>query len=187
MNEAPKPVTALTDETFTALLEAHYPLLRYLIRRYERMVDQRADRFGECAAELWRQRAKYDPTHGAFGTWMDRYVRRVCERQRRAAGRLKRGGGQTPVSLESRAALRLPDSGPSPERIVVGRTEQARALAMVATLPDPDRRAIEAALAGQSDVAVARATGVSVATARGRRVWAQTKVRWALHNEDGGR
>lgn len=125
----------------------------------------------EAFLSLWRGRARYDVTRGAFRSWMLRVVHnRAIDAIRRARGTA--GAGSELIADHMAERLPAPELT---EELVVGREDARRVRRALEELPSEQRQAIELAFFdGLTHGEIARRLELPAGTVKGR-------IRLGLH------
>ncbi len=136
----------------------------------------------EVYAQVWRQAERYDPSRGCVASWIATLARtraidlsRIRERQH---------AGRTP--LDPALADLLPDPKPAPDEASYQEERAARVRLALASLPDDQRRAVEAAFfLGLSHTEVAEALRLPLGTVKTRIRSGLSALRRALASTEG--
>ncbi|MCH7839686.1 MAG: hypothetical protein IID38_05570 [Planctomycetes bacterium] len=146
-------------------------LIRYKARQLARqrgfLRREEEDLRSELTVRLLAQLHRYDESRGSPNTFFDRVIETAAGMIARERGRLKRGGGTLPVSLDQDVATR--DGHRSSKASQLTPLDAARRLGLIPDAPIPAAE-VQAAIASLSpeDQAVCRAlmTGTPSAAAR---------------------
>ena len=126
-------------------------------------VEAAEDVVQEAFMHLWQQPSAYDPRRGSLRTYMLMLVRsRAVDRWRSAAAR------QAATQRTANEARHLAAGGEDCVERVLRRDHGRRAIAVVRTLPDDQRRAVLLSSMGLSASEIAAHEGLPLGTAKSR-------------------
>lgn len=133
-------------------------------------------------AQLWRQAGRYDPQKGTVATWVATLARTRAIDVRRS--RARHTTREAELSADATDVLRSP--GPTPYEASAGNDRAERVQRALATLPQEQRRALEAAFfGGLSHTEIAAEFGHPLGTVKTRIRSGLVALRTALASNDG--
>ena len=146
---------------FASLYDALSPTLFGVVRRVLRDGSQAEEVTQEVFVEIWKQATRFDATRGSVRTWA------VTIAHRRAVDRVR--SEQSHRDRQVAVAAASVEVSVSPEDDAVEAEDRQRARAAMATLPAPQREALELAFYdGLTHVQISEHLGVALGTVKTR-------------------
>ena len=146
---------------FASLYDALSPTLFGVVRRVLRDGSQAEEVTQEVFVEIWKQATRFDATRGSVRTWA------VTIAHRRAVDRVR--SEQSHRDRQVTVAAASVEVSASPEDDAVEAEDRQRARAAMATLPAPQREALELAFYdGLTHVQISEHLGVALGTVKTR-------------------